>query len=299
MVDLQDKKTIAALAAADAAVALAEDIGAGDLSAALVSPRSMSGRLICRERAVLCGCAWFEACFLQLDSAATFHWQCADGDALSAAAEVCLVRGRADALLSGERVALNFLQTLSATATAARQLQQSAGDSKVVDTRKTIPKLRLAQKYAVRVGGAHNHRLGLYDEILIKENHIAAAGGIAAALTRARQTATEMQIQIETRTLAEVREAVAAGAKRILLDNFLPQDITAAVQLGDGVEWEVSGNITAATIRDLCIIGCASHFIGRAHQKYRCGRFFVCGLQVGDLRENHRKRGICGIFVVE
>ncbi|MBE8158181.1 MAG: carboxylating nicotinate-nucleotide diphosphorylase [Betaproteobacteria bacterium] len=251
------KNDIAADAAADAAAALAEDIGGGDLSAGLVdnsAPRT--GILRVRENTVLCGRLWFESCFLQLDSAAAFNWRAAEGGEIAAGQTVCEVRALPRALLGGERAALNFLQTLSATAFAARRMQKLAGKTAVTDTRKTLPKLRAAQKYAVRIGGAQNHRLGLFDEILIKENHIAAAGGIAAVLQKARAVADESRLQIEVRNLPELAAALAAGARRILLDNFSAAGLRRAVkQTGGRAELEASGNISEDNIAAVAATG--------------------------------------------
>ena len=198
---------------ADVACALREDIGGGDLSAGLVSrAATMRFDLICRAPTTLCGAAWFERCFLALDKNARFVWRARDGDDVARDFLVCEVAGKARALLSAERAALNFLQTLSATAHSARRFARAAkGRIVVLDTRKTLPKLRRAQKYAVAVGGAQNHRAGLYDEILIKENHIRAAGGIEAALAAARRIAPPSEIEIEVEDLAQLEAALAAG----------------------------------------------------------------------------------------
>ena len=205
------------IAAEDAAAALSEDIGDGDISAGLVLANTRgTGLLYARESAVLCGREWFEECFLQLDTTAEFVWHAEEGGEVTPGMIVGETRAGFRALLGGERSALNFLQTLSATAGVAREMQQLAGDVLVVDTRKTLPKLRAAQKYAVRIGGAHNHRHGLFDEILIKENHAAAAGGITAAWQKARQITDDARIQVEVRTFAELEEALSAGVRRII-----------------------------------------------------------------------------------
>ena len=254
---------LAELAWQQARQALAEDMGGGDLSAPLVPAVPASARLVCRTPAILCGIPWFEACFRLLDSTATFSWQVAEGERIPPGEQsVCRLTALAPALLSGERSAINFLQTLSATATAAYQWQQAAGHRvKIVDTRKTLPLLRQAQKYAVHIGGAHNHRQGLYDEILIKENHIRAGGGIAATLKKARQLAAAAAApppQIEVRTLAELKQALAAGATRLLLDNFsLPELKEACAQTPATVELEASGNITLETVADYAVSGVA------------------------------------------
>ncbi|MGI9305994.1 MAG: carboxylating nicotinate-nucleotide diphosphorylase [Gammaproteobacteria bacterium] len=251
------KNDINAQAAADAAAALAEDIGGGDISAALIeNAPPCAGIVYAKSAAVLCGRPWFESCFLQLDGDAAFDWRAPEGGEISSGDKVCEVRALPRALLSGERSALNFLQTLSATATAARRMQKRAGAAVIADTRKTLPKLRAAQKYAVRTGGARNHRMGLFDEILIKENHIAAAGGIAAALQKARGAAAEEKIQIETRSLEELSAALSAGARRILLDNFSPADLRRAVAQTNGrAELEASGGITEDNIAAVAATG--------------------------------------------
>ncbi|HHI76538.1 MAG TPA: carboxylating nicotinate-nucleotide diphosphorylase, partial [Gammaproteobacteria bacterium] len=208
------------------AEALAEDIGGGDLTAALIpADARAAARVIAREAAVLCGRDWFDAVFRQLDAEVTVTWEAADGDAVSEDQTLCRLQGPARVLLSGERTALNFLQTLSATASrAARYVEAVAGTgARILDTRKTIPGLRLAQKYAVTCGGASNHRIGLFDAILIKENHIAAAGSIEAALAEARRLAADrggVEIEIEVEDLAQLEAALNAGARRVLLDNF-------------------------------------------------------------------------------
>jgi nicotinate-nucleotide pyrophosphorylase (carboxylating) len=228
--------------------ALAEDVGSGDITAQLIPAGTAArARIITREDAVLCGVPWAEAVFARLDPAIDIRWLATEGDAIRAGQTLCELEGDARALLTGERSALNFLQTLSGTATAARRyrdLTASTGVT-VLDTRKTIPGLRLAQKYAVRVGGCRNHRLGLHDAFLIKENHIAACGGIAAAIAAARRIAPDKPVEVEVENVEECRQALAAGAERIMLDNFTPADIAAAVALraGGATEYEVSGNI--------------------------------------------------------
>ena len=243
----------------DVRAALAEDIGDGDLSAPLAAAgRGARGILLCRAATVLCGAEWFEGCFRALDAAAAFKWRFRDGDAVGADAEVAEVRGLARALLSAERSALNFLQTLSGTASAARRLRAAAGKSALVaDTRKTIPKLRFAQKYAVRVGGCANHRMGLFDEVLVKENHIAMAGGVFAAVRRALSLGVEAgKVQVEVRSLAELEEALSAGAARILLDNFSLSDLRLAVgACGGRAELEASGGADEKNIAALAATG--------------------------------------------
>ncbi|HEY4039553.1 MAG TPA: carboxylating nicotinate-nucleotide diphosphorylase, partial [Burkholderiaceae bacterium] len=210
--------------------ALEEDIGRGDWTGQLIpEAQQVRAHVVVREQAVLCGQAWFEGCLLSLDPDARIQWYAAEGAVTSPGVSVADIDARTRALLAAERPALNFLQLLSATATSARRYVTAiAGASPnphgccILDTRKTMPGLRLAQKYAVRIGGATNHRLGLYDGILIKENHIAAAGGVAAALRAARALQSGVVIQIEVETLAQLQVAVASGATDILLDNFTP-----------------------------------------------------------------------------
>ncbi len=238
---------------ADVRRALAEDLGSGDLTAALIPAGTVStARVVCRETAVLCGRPWFDAVFRQLDPGITLHWDASDGDAITAGQTLCRLRGPARPLLSGERTALNFLQTLSGTATLARRYRERVADLPVtvLDTRKTLPGLRLAQKYAVRCGGCHNHRLGLHDGVLIKENHILACGSIAAAVARARATVPGVTIEVEVENLAELDEALAAGADIVLLDNFEPADLRRAVRRAAGrCLLEASGGITLENIR--------------------------------------------------
>lgn len=237
--------------------ALTEDVGSGDLTASLI-PDDARGhaRVLCREAAVLCGTAWFDEVFRQLDSRVTVRWQATDGAAVGADQMLCTLDGPARALLTGERTALNFLQTLSATASAARHFSQAVAGTtcRILDTRKTLPGLRSAQKYAVRAGGCHNHRMGLHDAILIKENHILAAGGIAPALTAAARHAVPVEIEVET--LDQVREALAAGATRLLLDNFTLDQMREAVTLARGqAELEASGGIELDALRAVAETG--------------------------------------------
>ena len=240
--------------------ALAEDFGGGDLTARLI-PADAPGRatVISREEAVLCGSEWFEACFRKLDRNVGIHWLAHDGDTVSPNQTLCEIRGNARAMLSAERPALNFLQTLSATATNARRYTEAiAGTGAVVmDTRKTLPGLRLAQKYAVRTGGGQNQRTGLFDGILIKENHILAAGGIYPALEQAAKIAPHgVSIQIEVENLDELEQALAAGAKLILLDNFSLEMMRDAVRIAHGrAVLEASGNVSLATVRDIAETG--------------------------------------------
>jgi len=240
--------------------ALDEDLGSGDLTAALVPETAVvQAQLIVRESAALCGIDWFEEVFRQLDPAIEMRWSARDGDRLQAGQVVCELHGRARPLLSGERTALNFLQTLSGTASVAAQYVAAvAGSGAVIlDTRKTIPGLRLAQKYAVRCGGASNHRIGLYDAILIKENHIRAAGSIAAALRAAIAAAGEgVMIEIEVESLDQLDQALAAGATRVLLDNFDLAALREAVRLTDGrAKLEASGGVNLDTVGAIAATG--------------------------------------------
>ena len=242
------------------AAALAEDVGSGDLTAPL-TPAGKTARAIvmCRQEAVICGQPWFDATILKLDPAAKVAWTVAEGMHVPAGTRVCVVSGNARALLAAERVALNFLQTLSGVATVTRRYVEAIAGTRarIVDTRKTLPGLRLAQKYAVRVGGGSNHRIGLYDAMLIKENHIAAAGGIRQAITLARKLAdTGAWIQVEVENLDQLREALDAGAIMILLDNMSPHRMREAVKIaGDRAELEASGGITLENVRAIAETG--------------------------------------------
>ncbi|NJD35549.1 MAG: carboxylating nicotinate-nucleotide diphosphorylase [Betaproteobacteria bacterium] len=240
--------------------ALVEDIGGGDLTALLSSARRRSqGTVISRENAVLAGSAWFDACFLQLDPLTVIRWYVRDGEAVVAGQILCEIEASTRALLTAERAALNFLQLLSATATATRLYVNSIAGTgaRIVDTRKTLPGLRLAQKYAVTCGGGSNHRLGLYDGILIKENHIMAAGGVTAALEQARAIGRDdVFIQIEVETLEQLAEALDAGARMILLDNMDLTQMRQAVGLTAGrAELEASGGVSLETVRAIAETG--------------------------------------------
>lgn len=251
---------IAASIETDIAHALKEDAGSGDLTAQLI-PATDSARalVIARESAVIAGRPWFDACFRALDRACVFDWRVAEGDSVAAGNVLVEITGNARALLTAERPALNFLQTLSAVATATRlYVHAIAGTHAVImDTRKTLPGLRIAEKYAVRIGGGHNQRAGLYDGILIKENHIAASGGIAPVLEAAFRLAdNKVSVQIEVETLGQLREALDAGARLILLDNFSPDQMREAVRLtARRAELEASGNITLDTVRAVAETG--------------------------------------------
>ena len=242
------------------AAALAEDVGAGDWTAMLTPAGQRSAaHIVSRDDAILCGLAWVETCFRRLDPEAHIDWQTDDGDRIAAGQTLCTLHAHARALLTGERTALNFLQTLSAVATHTRRYVDAVAGThaRIVDTRKTLPGLRLALKYAVRVGGGTNHRLGLYDGVLIKENHIAAAGGVSQALMRARDVAPAgVWIQIEVENFAQLREALAAGATMILLDNMSPNQMREAVSIAGGrAELEASGGVTLDTVRAIAETG--------------------------------------------
>lgn len=246
--------------------ALVEDLGDGDRTAALL-PADLVARveLITRQEAVICGRAWFDETFRQLDGRVVSDWRVGDGDRVGPGDCLCRMEGPTRALLTGERTAMNFLQTLSGTATRARHYAQVVADLPVrlLDTRKTIPGLRLAQKYAVRCGGGHNHRLGLFDAILIKENHILAAGSIAAALAAARDLADGLPVEIEVENFAEVEQALAAGATHLLLDNFPIEALRQAVRLVAGrARLEASGGITLETLRVIAETGVDDISIG-------------------------------------
>ena len=240
-------------------VALAEDIGAGDWTAMLVPEAlQVNATVTVREQAVLCGAPWFEAVMLQIDPRIGVVWEFAEGALMPANAPVCRIAGPARSLLTAERVALNFLQLLSGVATVTRDYVQlvEGTNAAILDTRKTMPGLRLAQKYAVRVGGGKNQRLALYDGILIKENHIAAAGSIAAALAAARDLHAGVSIQIEVENLDELSQALAAGAVSVLLDNFTTDQLRSAVTINAGrALLEASGGIERDTVRAIAQTG--------------------------------------------
>lgn len=239
--------------------ALLEDIGSGDITAALIpAERQAQATIISREPAILCGTAWADEVFRQVDPLIRINWLAADGDQLQPDQPFCELSGPARGLLSGERCALNFIQTLSATATRSRYFADlTAGTQvKLLDTRKTLPGLRLAQKYAVTCGGCHNHRIGLFDAFLIKENHIAACGGIQAAVTQARAMAPGKPVEVEVESLAELRQALDAGADIIMLDELSRDDMRAAVAITAGkAKLEASGGITEATLRSVAETG--------------------------------------------
>lgn len=243
--------------------ALAEDVGGGDLTAQLIPvDRNSRATVITREPAVLCGRAWFDEVFRQIDRNVRISWSAKDGDRVRADQVLCALEGPSRALLTGERTALNFLQSLSGTATVTRQYVDaiSGTQCRILDTRKTIPGLRLAQKYAVRCGGGTNHRIGLFDAILVKENHIAAAGSIAAAVGEARRVDSKVMLEVEVENFDELQQALDAGVDRILLDNFSLDDMRRAVQAtrqhrNPKIELEASGNMSLETLRPVAETG--------------------------------------------
>jgi len=238
---------------------LAEDVGSGDLTAQVIPvDKQAKATLITREAMLVCGQAWFDKVFSSIDESIQVDWQYQEGDQAFAGDVLCYLSGSARGLLTGERAALNMLQTLSATASLANQYAKavSGTNAVVLDTRKTVPGLRLAQKYAVTCGGASNHRVGLYDGILIKENHIMAAGSIAKAVSAARLVSNSVDVEVEVENLAEVKQALAAKADILLLDNFSLDELVQAVELNNGVaKLEASGNVTLSTIRDIAKTG--------------------------------------------
>lgn len=245
---------------ANVLTALVEDRHGGDLTAQLIPEHAQaSASVITREAAVLCGTLWFDECFRNLDPDCKIHWLVQEGEAASANQTLCEIRGNARAMLSAERPALNFLQTLSATATQTRRFVEAVAGTKakIMDTRKTLPGLRMAQKYAVTVGGGYNQRIGLFDGVLIKENHIAAAGSISAVLGQAFHiTPAGIPIQIEVETLAQLEEALQAGAKLVLLDNFSLADMRQAVAHTAGrAELEASGGVSLDSVRSIAETG--------------------------------------------
>lgn len=256
------------------AQALAEDVGTGDLTARLIEAEArVRARVISREAAVLCGQPWFEATLRVLDPSASFTWHAAEGAEVAPEQTLCEVEANARALLTTERTALNFLQLLSGTATTTRAYVRAVDGTRarIVDTRKTVPGLRLAQKYAVHVGGGTNHRLGLYDGILIKENHIIAAGGIRQALARAQaMEAAHAFIQVEVETLDELAEALEAGAQMILLDNMTLEQMKEAVWINAGrAELEVSGGVDLDRVRAIAETGVDRISVGKLTKDVR------------------------------
>jgi nicotinate-nucleotide pyrophosphorylase (carboxylating) len=242
--------------------ALEEDVGAGDLTAALI-PVATDGwaAVITRESAIICGAPYVDATFAQLDPRTRIHWKIAEGAPVEANQTLCEIQGPARSLLSGERTALNFLQLLSGTATAAHAFAERLKGTacRLLDTRKTLPGLRTAQKYAVRVGGGYNHRIGLFDGILIKENHIMAAGSIARAVAAARSSGTKVPVEVEVESLDELEQAIAAGADIAMLDDFALEDMAEAVSINRRaprpLKLEASGGVTLETIRGIAATG--------------------------------------------
>ncbi len=237
---------------------LDEDIGSGDITAEIISETTHAeAEVITREAMVVCGRAWFDAVFKALSPSVNIDWLVSEGDKVDKDTLLCRLSGPARSLLTGERTALNLLQTLSATATVAKQYAEAVAGTgcKVLDTRKTMPGLRNAQKYAVACGGCHNHRIGLYDGVLIKENHIMAAGSIAKAVQAARAK-TSVPVEVEVESMQELEQAIAAKPDRIMLDNFTLEDMRAAVALNAGaIELEASGNIGLDNIRTIAETG--------------------------------------------
>lgn len=274
-------ETLAEARARNVRDALREDVGTGDWTARLVPRGRVTARVRVREEAVLCGRDWFEACLLALDPVARIDWRYAEGADMAADTPVCEVGGDGRALLTAERPALNFLQLLSGTATLTRRYARAIEGASpnprgclVLDTRKTIPGLRLAQKHAVRVGGGANQRLALWDGILVKENHIAAAGGVRAAIAHARALDAGVEIQVEVESLDQLQEALAAGAGSILLDNFTLERIRRAVDLNAGrALLEVSGGVTLDRLREIAATGVDRISIGALTKDVRAVDF--------------------------
>ena len=242
--------------------ALREDLGSGDVTAALVpAAQRVRGSVVAREDAVLCGRAWVDETFRQLDPRVQLTWHAIDGERVTAGQAIFAIAGPARPVLSGERTALNFLQLLSGTATVARRFVDAVAGTgcRILDTRKTVPGLRSAQKYAVRCGGAQNHRMGLYDQVLIKENHIAAAGSLTGAIEAARRSADGITVEVEVETLGELQEALNARPDIIMLDDFTLEDMRAAVALnrtqGAGAKLEVSGSVSLEAVRAIAETG--------------------------------------------
>ena len=243
--------------------ALAEDIGSGDITAAIIPAGATAEAIVsARQAMTLAGQPWVDEVYRQLDESVSIDWLVNDGDQVETDAELCIISGPARSVLSGERVALNYLQTLSATATTtARYVAEAAGTkAMILDTRKTVPGLRAAQKYAVRCGGGNNHRVGLFDAVLIKENHIVAAGGIADAVNAAKKQHTELPVEIEVESISELRDALGAGADRLLLDNFDIEDLQRAVEINQReghppADLEASGGITIENIHAIAETG--------------------------------------------
>lgn len=248
----------AQVVAEDVRRALAEDIGSGDVTAALLPDAPGSAYLLLKEDAVVCGRPWFDACHRALDPGVAIDWHVAEGDRVAAGTVLALLHGRSRALVSAERSSLNFLQTLSGTATTvAAHVEAVRGTrARILDTRKTLPGLRVAQKYAVRVGGGDNHRMGLYDAVMLKENHVRAAGSIGAAIAAARASQPGLPLIVEVETLDELRAALEAGCDRILVDDFDADTRREAVRIAAGrIPLEVSGSVDLASLRGIAADG--------------------------------------------
>ena len=262
-----------ALVSANVALALAEDVGSGDLTAVLIPAAQQAvATIISRENAVICGIDWVNACFKSCDENIDIKWRVNEGEKIASNQVLCEITGNARAILTAERCALNFLQTLSAVATHTREYVEAIANTKaqILDTRKTLPGLRLAQKYAVTVGGGANQRLALYDGILIKENHIAAAGSIHAALSHALQLNKNVSIQIEVENLDELQQALNAGATSILLDNFSLADMQQAVSItNQRALLEASGNVSMHTVLNIAQTGVDRISIGSLTKNIR------------------------------
>ena len=278
MIRFDRNESLAEATARNVRDALMEDIGRGDWTAMLVPQgRRVQAQVQAKEAAVLCGQAWFDACVHSLDPAARVEWRVAEGQSVAAGTVVCHIDGEARGLLGAERPALNFLQMLSAVATVTRKYVEAiAGASPlpraciVLDTRKTLPGLRQAQKYAVRIGGGQNQRMALWDGILIKENHIAAAGGIAAALAAARALNAGVEIQIEVESLAELQQALDGGATNVLIDDFSREDMRRAVAIAGGrALLEVSGGVDLASVREIAATGVDRISVGKLTKDIR------------------------------
>jgi len=240
--------------AGDVACALAEDLGSGDVTAALLPDVADIAYLLCKEEAVISGRPWFDACHRALDAGVAIDWRVQEGDRVPAGTVLATLSGRARALVSGERASLNFMQTLSATATkTAAYVEAVRGTrAKILDTRKTLPGLRLAQKYAVRCGGGNNHRIGLFDTVMLKENHIRAAGSLTAAVRAARAAQPALPLVVEVENLAQLEEALEVGCDRILIDDFDAVTRRQAVRIADGrIPLEVSGGVSLETVRSI------------------------------------------------
>jgi nicotinate-nucleotide pyrophosphorylase (carboxylating) len=255
----QQLKDLRQLITDDVHRALAEDVGSGDISALLIDEtEQLRMELLVREDAVLCGCSWFDETFNQCDSSIQLEWHAVDGDRVAANSVLCAIYGPARPMLSAERTALNFLQTLSGTATAtnnySRRIQHTS--CRILDTRKTIPLLRRAQKYAVECGGGMNHRIGLFDAYLIKENHLAASGSIKAAVARGRALNPDHFLEVEVEDLGQLKQAIDAKVDRVLLDNFSIEQLKKAVALNDkATQLEASGNITEKSVLEIAETG--------------------------------------------